>query len=83
MPSSPRRAWCAALVAGLVLAACSSGGAGKSASTTTTAPNARVRVTPGTVTVASAGPAVQLAIRGVQQPGQERHEATPGERQRR
>jgi len=59
-PSSHRRAWCAALLAGLALAACSSGGSTKA--TPTTAPsNARVRVTPGTVTVATAGPAAQLA----------------------
>jgi hypothetical protein len=59
-PSLQRRAWCAALLTGLTLAACSSGGSGK-ATSTTTAPNARVRVTPGTVTVVTAGPPAQLA----------------------
>ena len=61
MPRSlQRRAWCAALVTGLTLAACSSGGSGK-ATSTTTAPNAHVRVTPGTVTVVTAGPPAELA----------------------
>jgi hypothetical protein len=54
-----RRAWCAALRAGLAAAACSSGGSTK-ATPTTTRPNVHVRVTPGAVTVATAGPAVQL-----------------------
>ena len=62
LSSSPsRRAWSAALLATVVLAACSSGGSSKATSTTTVAPTARVRVTPGQVTVASAGPAAQLA----------------------
>ena len=47
-------------MAGLAVAACSSGGSAK-ATPTTTAPNARVRVTPGLVSVASAGPAAQLS----------------------
>jgi hypothetical protein len=60
MSSSPHRhAWCAALVAAVALAACSSGSSGKATPTTTT-PNARVKVTPGLVSVASAGAPVQL-----------------------
>ena len=59
--SSQRRAWCAALLAGLTVAACSSGGSTKATSSTTAAPNARVRVTPGTVTVVTAGPPAELS----------------------
>jgi hypothetical protein len=55
-----RRACCAALLAGLTLAACSSGGSTK-ATPPTTRPDARVRVTPGAVTVVTAGPPAQLA----------------------
>ena len=60
-PSQHRRAWCVALVAGLTVAACSSGGGSAKATPTTTTPKARVRVTPGLVSVASAGPAAQLS----------------------
>ena len=59
-PSPRRRAWCAALVAAIAVAACSSGSSGKATSTTTT-PNASVKVTPGLVSVASAGAPVQLS----------------------
>ena len=59
--SSHRRACWAALLAGLTVAACSSGGTSKSTSTTTVARDVRVRVTPGAVTVVSAGPPAQLA----------------------
>jgi len=59
--SRSRRAWSVALLATVVLAACSSGGSSEATSTTTVAPTARVRVTPGQVTVVSAGPAAQLA----------------------
>jgi hypothetical protein len=62
MSSTPhRRAWCAALLVGLSAAACSGGGSSQAATTTTTTPRARVRVTPGLVSVASAGPAAQLS----------------------
>jgi hypothetical protein len=59
-PSRHRRAWCAALLAGLSAAACSSGGGSAKATPSTTAPNVHVRVTPGEVTVATAGPPAQL-----------------------
>lgn len=55
-----RRAWATALLAGVTLAACSSGGS-SAATPSTTTPNARVRVTPGAVTVVTAGPPAELA----------------------
>jgi hypothetical protein len=59
--STSGRAWCAALLAAATVAACSSGGSGKAGSSTTTRPtDARVKVTPLLVTVASAGPPAQL-----------------------
>jgi hypothetical protein len=56
-----RRACCAALLAGVVAVACSSGSSGKKSTPPSTAPTAtRVRVTPGLVSVASAGNPAQL-----------------------
>jgi len=61
MHASPRLTFgCGALVVGIALAACSSGGSSKSTSTTTPA-NTHVRATAGTVDVASAGGPVTLA----------------------
>jgi hypothetical protein len=56
-----RRACCAALLAGVAVVACSSGSSGKSSTPPSTAATAaRVTVTPGLVTVASAGSPAQL-----------------------